>query len=46
MKELEYNGMTILTLFLEKLEKLTDREREVVIQSIEMINKPIFVSDL
>lgn len=32
-------------LFLEKLEKLTDRERNAIIEMIEIINKPILLSN-
>lgn len=30
-------------LFLEKLELLTEREREVLIESVRLFNKPIFI---
>lgn len=34
----------IILLFLQKLEILSDREREVLIQSIHLINNPLFIT--
>ena len=44
MEKLEYDGINIVFLYLNKLESLTDRERRVLIDAIELINKPMFVT--
>lgn len=46
MKEIEYKGLDIVKLFLEKLEKLNDKERAVIIRTIEMLNNPMFLTNL
>ena len=37
--------MEIVKLFLEKLEKLTQEERRILIKSIEWISYPLFVTN-
>lgn len=37
--------LRLVTLFLEKLEKMTDKERAVLITTIEMLNHPMFVTN-
>ena len=44
-KEIEINTKIIL-LFLEKLEKLTDKEREEILRVIRFINTPVFINTL
>lgn len=43
MRELNTVGIEVVRLFLEKIEILTDEERKTIIQTIQLINKPIFV---
>lgn len=45
MEKLENNKeeIRIVLLFLEKLETLTQREREVLIKTIDILNHPIFL---
>ncbi len=44
--QIENHGQRIVELYLEKVEKLTDRERAALIQTIELLNRPILVSSL
>lgn len=44
MKELPNQSLEIVTLFLQKLEKLTDKERAVLIATIDLLNHPVFVT--
>jgi hypothetical protein len=44
MEEIKPNGLKTVELFLEKLEKLNEKERAVLIQTIDLLNHPIFVS--
>lgn len=46
MKELEYKNIEIVRLFLEKVEKLNERERATLIKTIELLNTPVFISNL
>lgn len=43
MELIELKNAEIPRLFLEKLEKLNDKEREVLIQTIDLINRPLFL---
>jgi hypothetical protein len=36
----------IVKLYLEKLELMTNKERAVLIEAIELINKPIFIDQI
>lgn len=36
------DGVAIVKLFLEKLEKLNEVERRTIIETIQWLNKPIF----
>ncbi len=38
------NGMRIVELYLEKLEKLNDDERRVLIRTIDLLNHPVFIA--
>ncbi len=44
MEKLEMKGMRIVELYLEKLEKLNDDERRVLIRTIDLLNHPIFIT--
>lgn len=41
----ETEGTKIVRLYLEKLELLNEKERAVLIDSINLLNKPVFVAD-
>lgn len=38
-------GIRMVLLFLEKLEKLTEKERATLIKTIDILNTPIFVAN-
>lgn len=44
MDEIPNKNIGVVHLYLEKIEKLNDREREVLIETINILNHPIFVS--
>jgi hypothetical protein len=46
MEKIEYSGITIIKLYLQKLELLNDRERATLIGAIELINTPLFIANL
>jgi len=45
MEKLEYNGIEIVRLYLEKLELLTEEERRILIKTIDLLNHPVFISN-
>ena len=45
MEKIEYSALSIVQLYLEKLEQLTLDERKVLIRSIDLINNPVFITD-
>lgn len=45
MEQLEFKHTDIVLLFLQKLEALNERERAVLIRTIEIINTPMFVTN-
>jgi hypothetical protein len=44
MEEKQYNGLEVVKLFLEKIELLTDKERQVIIKTIDILNNPLFIT--
>lgn len=45
MKELPNQSIEVVTLFLQKLEKLNDKERAVLITTIDLLNHPVFITN-
>ncbi len=45
MEKMETKGLKIIELYLEKLEKLNEKERAILIQTIDLLNHPIFVTN-
>lgn len=44
MEEINFKGISIVNLYLEKLEILNGREREVLIKTIDILNNPLFIT--
>lgn len=42
--EESFDGMEIMVLFLRKFEQFNEKEREVLISAIELMNRPIFIA--
>lgn len=46
MKKLNYEGIEIVGMYLEKLELLNEKERGILIQTIHLLNNPMYISDI
>ena len=45
MDKIEYSGLKIVGLYLEKLELLNEQERAVITKTIDLLNHPVFVAE-